>query len=164
MQCANCGAGMRLEKDKDYLVCDYCGSVYAPEPNDRGIRILGEPAGVSCSLCAVMLVHAAVTGKRLLYCPHCHGLLIDMELFATLIQILRERGDSPIEVIRPPDWQDLRRQMNCPGCGKQMDTHLYGGPGNIVIDNCEPCSLNWLDDGELQRVIGAPDRRYSTRR
>ena len=33
-----------------------------------------------------------------------------------------------------------------------MDTHPYGGPGNIVIDNCAGCELNWLDYGELQRV------------
>ena len=164
MQCANCGAGMRLDQDKDYLICDYCGSVYAPAPNERGIRVLGEPSKLSCSLCAVPLVHAAIAGKRVLYCPQCRGLLIEMELFATLVQILRRRGDADLEVIRAPDWKELRRAMNCPQCGGRMDTHLYGGPGNIVIDNCERCGVNWLDDGELERVIGAPDRRYSSRR
>jgi Zn-finger nucleic acid-binding protein len=53
--------------------------------------------------------------------------------------------------------------MNCPQCSRPMNTHLYGGPGNIIIDNCEPCSLNWLDDGELQRIVGAPDRQFQTR-
>jgi hypothetical protein len=33
-----------------------------------------------------------------------------------------------------------------------MDTHPYGGPGNVIIDNCERCELNWLDYGELAKV------------
>jgi Zn-finger nucleic acid-binding protein len=41
-----------------------------------------------------------------------------------------------------------------------MDTHPYGGPGNVIMDTCEHCSLNWLDYGELQRIVRAPDERY----
>jgi Zn-finger nucleic acid-binding protein len=37
-----------------------------------------------------------------------------------------------------------------------MDTHFYGGPGSIVIDNCAECEVNWLDRGELRRVALAP--------
>jgi len=39
---------MRLEEGKEYLVCDYCKNIYSPAPNDRGVRVLGEPAGLSC--------------------------------------------------------------------------------------------------------------------
>ncbi len=38
-----------------------------------------------------------------------------------------------------------------------MDVHFYGGPGNVVIDSCEECSLIWLDRGELMRIAHAPD-------
>jgi Zn-finger nucleic acid-binding protein len=38
-----------------------------------------------------------------------------------------------------------------------MISHLYGGPGNVVIDSCERCLVNWLDAGELQRIAAAPD-------
>jgi Zn-finger nucleic acid-binding protein len=41
-----------------------------------------------------------------------------------------------------------------------MDTHYYGGPGNVVIDDCSRCFLNWLDHGELMRIVEAPDRTY----
>jgi Zn-finger nucleic acid-binding protein len=41
-----------------------------------------------------------------------------------------------------------------------MDTHLYGGGGNVIIDDCENCDLNWLDYGELDRIVRAPDREY----
>jgi Zn-finger nucleic acid-binding protein len=41
-----------------------------------------------------------------------------------------------------------------------MDTHFYGGPGNIIIDDCDRCSLNWLDAGELMRIaLAAGDTR-----
>ena len=38
-----------------------------------------------------------------------------------------------------------------------METHFYNGPGNVIIDDCEHCELNWLDTGELMRVVRAPD-------
>jgi Zn-finger nucleic acid-binding protein len=41
-----------------------------------------------------------------------------------------------------------------------MDTHPYGGPGNVIIDDCERCEVNWLDYGELQRIVRAPERHY----
>ena len=39
-----------------------------------------------------------------------------------------------------------------------MDNHPYGGGGNVYIDSCEPCSVIWLDGGELRRIVMAPDR------
>jgi Zn-finger nucleic acid-binding protein len=38
-----------------------------------------------------------------------------------------------------------------------MIDHPYGGPGNVVIDTCERCGVNWLDPGELRRIAMAPD-------
>ena len=34
-----------------------------------------------------------------------------------------------------------------------MDAHFYAGPGNVVIDSCEDCSLIWLDHGKLMRLV-----------
>src|SRR5262245_44045176 len=112
---------MRLEEDKGYLICDYCDSTYTPDPNDRGVRVLGERTQLSCSICSAALVHAAVSGQIVLYCQECRGILIGMDLFATLIQTLRWRGSFPVEVIRPPDWKSLKRKMNCPRCGNLMN-------------------------------------------
>jgi Zn-finger nucleic acid-binding protein len=41
-----------------------------------------------------------------------------------------------------------------------MDTHLYAGPGNVVLDTCETCGVHWLDRGELRRIAMAPDHHY----
>ena len=45
-----------------------------------------------------------------------------------------------------------------------MTSHHYGGPGNIVMDTCERCELNWLDPGELRRIALAPDSRPAAAR
>ena len=37
---------------------------------------------------------------------------------------------------------------------------LAEAPGNVIIDDCSRCELNWLDHGELMRIATAPDRAY----
>jgi Zn-finger nucleic acid-binding protein len=59
------------------------------------------------------------------------------------------------------DSSDLRRTVDCPQCQHAMEAHFYAGPGNVTIDSCDPCSLNWLDHGELMRIVHAPDERHS---
>jgi Zn-finger nucleic acid-binding protein len=147
---------MRLDDDKDAFNCDYCKSIYFPEKNEDGVRVLGEPAPLACPVCAVSLVHAALSSWRILYCTRCRGMLITMDVFVELIQELRSRREG-VAATHPPDPKDLQRRIVCPQCHQPMDTHYYGGPGNIIIDDCDRCSLNWLDRGELMRIVLAPD-------
>ena len=128
MQCASCGGPVRLEPGKEYLVCDYCKNIYAPRPDDRGVRVLDEPAGLSCPVCALSLVHAAIGGQRIGYCGRCRGILTRMDTFATLVQDLRTHPGAEVETLRPPDWNDLKRRINCPHCGQRMDTHFTAAP------------------------------------
>ncbi len=160
MTCPGCGAAMRLAKDKDCLICDYCGTMHFPDPNPDGVRVLEEPAGVLCPRCHTGLVHASVGGERIRYCEKCHGMLVDMDLFLAIVEELRSRHESSEYAGKQPDWDDLNHRTKCPQCGAEMDTHAYGGPGNVIIDSCENCALNWLDYGELQRIVRAPDERY----
>ncbi|HLJ47753.1 MAG TPA: zf-TFIIB domain-containing protein [Bryobacteraceae bacterium] len=149
---------MRWDPDKACLTCSYCDSVYVPEPNDEGVRVFG-PSKRSCPLCREPLSQAAINRYPLEYCERCRGMLIDMEEFLAVVEDLRlSRGVSNVQY-PPPNRADLNRRISCPGCGQTMDAHPYGGPGNIVIDSCENCSLNWLDHNELHRVAVAPDFR-----
>lgn len=145
---------MRLVRDRDYFVCDYCRSYFIPDPNRDGVRILHEPGNLVCPVCESELVVAALDRQRLLHCPNCKGNLIDQAGFARTADYLRQHSD--IFLVPPPiDIGDLKRPLNCPNCHRQMDTHPYGGPGNIVIDNCRHCHLVWLDFGELFQIITA---------
>ena len=151
---------MRLEPGKECLVCAYCGNIHYPELNSDGVRVLEEPSSLECPVCAIPLVHAAAGGERILYCNRCHGMLIGMDMFTQIVQDLRSRRASAANAAHQPDWKDLNRKIQCPQCHQTMDTHPYGGAGNVIIDDCETCSLNWLDYGELDRIVRAPDREY----
>ncbi|MBZ5611951.1 MAG: zf-TFIIB domain-containing protein [Acidobacteriia bacterium] len=161
MNCPSCGAGMRLETDREFFLCEYRGSVYFPEANSDGVRVLGEPAALACPACAIALVHASVGDGRILYCTRCRGMLIPMDRFMAIIQDLRSHRQTAVVPARPPDWTDLERHIRCPQCGQNMDAHPYGGGGGVIIDACDSCSLDWLDYGELERIADAPDRQYS---
>jgi len=67
--------------------------------------------------------------------------------------------DSDAESITQPpaDPADLSRVLNRPHCHQRMDTHFCAGGLNAVIEPCEKCLLNWLDHGELARIIHASD-------
>jgi Zn-finger nucleic acid-binding protein len=152
---------MRLEPDKECLLCDYCGNIHFPETNEDGVRVLEEPSTRSCPICRIPLVHAAVAGQRILYCGRCRGMLIGMNVFMTIVQDLRSRRETSAHTVRPPDWNEINRRLPCPQCNQQMDSHPYGGGGGIIIQSCENCWLNWLDYSELERVVRAKDREYS---
>ena len=47
--------------------------------------------------------------------------------------------------------------------GRRMDTHYYADGGNVIIDDCSRCELNWLDAGELTAIIHAPDHSLDRR-
>ncbi len=161
MNCPNCGAPMRLKPDQECLVCDYCGSAHFPETNADGVRVLGEVSSLNCPICAVPLVHASIARERILYCGRCRGMLVGMEPFLAIVHNLRARGEVVAEGAHQPDWSEMERRIRCPQCGQEMDTHLYGGGGNVVMEDCERCEFNWLDHGELERIVQAPDREYA---
>ena len=141
---------MRLEDGKECLVCDHCRHIHFPEPDADGVRVLGLASTTMCSVCRIPLIHASIEGRRLLHCERCRGLLIAVEVFVGLIERLRARDYKAAP--DPTAWGDINRPLDCPACGNRMDTHPYGGPGNILIDNCPQCELNWLDHSELSRI------------
>jgi len=152
---------MRVAPGKDYLICDYCGTTHFPNPNPNGVRVLGEPTEYPCPRCTVPLVQATIAGAHVVYCSHCHGLLIEIDGFMAVLDYLRSRRERTESAAQQPGWHDLERHTTCPKCRGQMDTHLYGGPGNVIMDTCENCSVNWLDYGELQRIVRAGDATHS---
>jgi Zn-finger nucleic acid-binding protein len=156
MNCSNCGAPLRLPGTGDYLFCDHCETRVFPEPDADGVSVLGGETALNCPACRTPLTHAAVAGVRVYFCPACRGLLTDVDEFVAIVGELRPKYADERERPRPIQSQELERAVDCPRCRRRMDTHPYGGPGNIVIDNCPDCRLNWLDHRELRRVVRAP--------
>ena len=122
--------------------------------------MLDDAAAEPCPVCTIPLMHAILARERIRYCTRCRGMLIPMETFLVLIEALKSQAPGPA-VPHAPEGRELNRVVRCPQCQQPMDTHYYGGPGNIVIDDCSRCYLNWLDEGELMRIVRAPDRSYA---
>ncbi len=158
MTCPSCGAPMRLTEDDDSLCCEYCRSLFTPEKNEDGIRLLGEVAPLACPVCGVPLQQAVLAGRRIMSCTRCQGTLVPMDDFVALLDDLRSQRPGSGSIQPAADPRDLQRRLDCPKCHQPMDTHFYEGPGNIVIDDCSRCFLNWLDKDELKRIIRAPGR------
>lgn len=144
---------MRVGRGSGALACGHCGSS-EPLP---GIRAFIEITGASdkpCPTCQVALASGTLDGRPLSFCQRCEGLLIEMGAFVGVINALRAREDRSGTI--PPRRQSPGdRFIDCPGCHRPMLSHFYGGPGNLVIDTCEHCHLNWLDPEELRRIARA---------
>ena len=157
MNCQNCGAPMNLELDKDHYGCLYCGTIYFPRVVQEGVPSLGDKTDLECPLCQIPLTLASVDKFELLFCEGCKGKLIPSTVFVRVIDFLRANSDKPAVISPVMNPEELKREIECPNCHQRMDTHPYGGPGKIVIDNCPRCALNWLDHFELNKVVRAPD-------
>jgi Zn-finger nucleic acid-binding protein len=110
-----------------------------------------------CPACQSMLSDGTIQGKSVLYCTKCGGLLVSIDNFLPLVEFLRALRRPTEASLQPRDNSDADRGFACPKCGKTMTGHPYGGPGNVNIDTCEPCSVIWLDRNELQRIALTPD-------
>jgi Zn-finger nucleic acid-binding protein len=159
MNCPSCGAPMRLEADQDSMQCMYCRNIYLPEKDDQGVSVFPEMSEDICPVCAIPLANAALAKVRILYCTHCRGMLVSMGVFVTLVDELRA-GQPGTLIPPPPDPAELQTRLACPHCKKPMDTHYYSGPGNVVLESCDACELNWLDHGKLMRIVHAPDHTH----
>lgn len=167
MDCENCGAPMTLHGDRDFFYCEFCGSFRFPAESADGIRALGLADGdVRCPVCDSSLLNASVDGLQGLHCSRCKGLLIGRSSFREVVENRRARAEGPPEPPRLLNRELLQRELRCPLCERNMNTHPYHGPGNIVIDTCGHCEVVWLDYGELGTITDAPghDRGRPRRR
>ena len=138
-----------------FLMCGHCGSQQDLPAALEYLELLSE-ASSSCPTCSTPLSNSRLEGHPLLCCPRCFGMLIEMNRFAAVIEAVRAHEGGSRTAL-PRRQNPGERFLDCPACGQPMVGHLYAGPGNVVIDTCEPCLVNWLDPGELRRIAVAPD-------
>lgn len=149
---------MVLVRDRDYFFCRYCTTFYFPSASRDGVRVLGKSSSVGCPVCQARLLSASIEETPVLFCGNCQGVLVQQSAFRPLVSALRAHSSGPAALPRPLSRQELERKLYCPACNRLMDTHPYGGPGNVIIDLCVDCGLIWLDHGEIGRIVRAPGR------
>jgi Zn-finger nucleic acid-binding protein len=156
--CPACGAPLTLRPDTEGFQCSFCHKVFFPDQDDDGIEVSGDTSNpnINCPMCVQPLRKANLAKAPVLYCVQCHGLLMPMGIVASIVDDLRADLDRPA-VQTPAERDDLKRTIQCPKCNLRMDAHRYAGPGNVVVDTCDSCSLIWFDRGEITRIARAPD-------
>jgi Zn-finger nucleic acid-binding protein len=148
---------MRIIRDKGLLICDHCGHQQDAPAVSEELQVLSE-SSQSCPICATPLSNSRLHGHPVFSCGTCSGLLIEMNRFAAIIQAVRAYDVGSFRTTMPRRQEPGERTLPCPLCAKPLVSHTYAGPGNVVIDSCERCLVNWLDQGELRRIALAPDR------
>jgi Zn-finger nucleic acid-binding protein len=147
---------MGLDREQGLMICPHCGSQAVPGLDEDGVLVV-QPTAHHCPACQTLLADASIDGFQIIYCTGCHGVLIDMEKFVPLLELLREQRYWS-RSSQSPRNRDAARILKCPLCQHEMDLHPYGGGGNVDVDSCETCGVLWLDRGELSRIVAAPDR------
>jgi Zn-finger nucleic acid-binding protein len=147
---------MRVDRDRGLFACDHCGSERQAPSMIAHLELL-DVTSSACPICATPLHASRLEGYSLQCCARCFGTLIAMAEFAAVIDAMRAREERVFRIALPRRQQPSERVIRCPSCGQPMFGHIYGGPGNVVIDSCERCQVNWLDSGELRRIAVAPD-------
>jgi Zn-finger nucleic acid-binding protein len=149
MNCPDCGAAMEVVANRNYFRCSHCGNCEFPEETGDGVRVLSDPSGLNCPVCAKPLQAAIIEGEPVAYCARCRGFLTHLPTFGSIVQKRRALRGRHQEVPHLIDREELKRAIHCPSCQLRMDTHPYFGGGAAVVDTCEQCQLIWLDAGEL---------------
>jgi len=126
---------------------------------DEGGELLNRPAGVACPNCRAELVIGQLESCQIAGCPECHGMLLQQNVFAVLIQHLRASSTLPPLMPAPLDPDELNVRRVCPSCEGVMEAHAYAGPGNSVVDTCFRCNVIWFDKAELTKLVRAPGKR-----
>ena len=155
--CPNCGAPRQRDSKTGTLACRHCGTVEEQPVLIKDLEVEADSPQL-CPLCIAPLAHARLDGNALLVCRRCHGMLIGIPVFVHVVDAARAREERT-NVTLPRRQSPGDRTLTCPMCSRQMLSHIYGGPGNLVIDTCERCGVNWLDPGELRRIARAPHGR-----
>ena len=149
---------MQLAFDKDHFECEYCGTIYFHQKVREGMLSLGNKTNLECPLCHIPLAPVWVDQYRFLFCEQCRGKLIPSAIFVRMVNFLRSSSDNPSVIPSPMNSEELKRPIKCSNCHQRMNTHPYGGPVNIFIDNCPRCGFNWLDHHELDKIVRVPNR------
>ena len=132
----------------------------AQRPDIEPLDLTPEILQLQCPRCNVALQRGLLYEHwQVCGCARCGGFVVPKRSLQEMIRRLRAAYDGPDDQPTPFDPAHLEIVCRCPGCSQPMETHPYYGPGNSVIDSCSECSVTWLDQSELEKIIRAPGQR-----
>ncbi|MFO7899292.1 MAG: zf-TFIIB domain-containing protein [Planctomycetota bacterium] len=113
---------------------------------------------MKCPRDGTELSKVEVLGLELDKCHHCDGIWFDRGE----LERIRDAGVEGVEEVLERKYGDpatekgeVEGYMRCPRCGDarlQRQHYTYANP--VKIDRCERCHGVWVDDTELDAIVG----------
>ena len=113
---------------------------------------------MNCPRDGALLARVEILGLQLDKCHQCDGLWLDRGELERLRDAKVEAVEEALEKkYGSPAAQEgsVSAYMRCPRCGDARllrFTYTYVSP--VSIDRCEKCLGIWVDDGELDAIVG----------
>ena len=163
MNCVSCGGVLEKVYGQSHHWCRGCNLFEFPTALDEGLIPItsgGESTSFRCPKCKVSLEVGSITESvQVCFCNNCRGFVTSSQSLGQVITQMRSEYQGLDDQPQPLDPQALEIYDACPACRELMDSHPYYGPGNLVLNTCNPCQLAWFDHGELAKIIRAPGPR-----
>jgi Zn-finger nucleic acid-binding protein len=90
-------------------------------------------------------------------CHKCDGIWFDKGE----LEKLRDSGVTDLEEAIETKYGDpayeqnsVEGYMRCPRCDGRLFSHSYTYVVPVKVDTCQKCLGMWLDDGELDKIVG----------
>lgn len=112
---------------------------------------------MKCPRDGTILSEVEILGLQLDKCHKCDGIWFDAGELKKLREArvphveeaLEEKyGDPEVDEDSPDGY------MRCPRCGERLLEHHYTYINPVRVDRCSGCFGFWLDDSELDAVVG----------
>ena len=88
-----------------------------------------------------------------MYCAQCKGHLVSSNKLETIKRVTKNTREQLKEEATSEVSTDLVGTILCPRCRRKMRKEQIRVPAlTLYIDHCAPCSLVWLDGGELALI------------
>jgi Zn-finger nucleic acid-binding protein len=109
-----------------------------------------------------VLAKVNILGIELDKCHTCDGLWFDRgelehvrdsKVTDVETAIERKYGDP-----KPKEGQSEEGHMQCPRCDGRLHRHSYTYTKPVYVDRCGKCLGFWLDDGELDTIVGQREK------
>ncbi|MBS3762050.1 MAG: zf-TFIIB domain-containing protein [Planctomycetes bacterium] len=112
---------------------------------------------MECPRDGTILSNVEILGLELDKCHKCDGIWFDRgelekiqeSAVSDIEEVLEEKyGDPKVETSEPDGY------MRCPRCGNRLREQTYTFVNPVRVDRCENCFGFWLDDTELNAIVG----------
>lgn len=113
---------------------------------------------MNCPKCGDVLSLDVYENVEVDRCVKCKGVWLDSGELKKIVQtkgetfdyqMIKDTIDNSFASV-PKD--EIKNQVNCPGCGESMKPVNYDYSSGIILDRCSQCGGIWLDENELAKV------------